>query len=244
MNTKTTLSYKYIILLLIYFKQANGINGYTRRPLDGYFCSTGVYTNVGQLTQLACTCIISPNCIFIMYNPHNKTCFHLQGSQPCHLATPNPEIMIMGFRPSLQEQCLFPSQHSNNRLLVTYSGHPRVLSRKYKDGILCLGTSNYYLNSIFHVAGPEVTTVCPDVPKEIMAVRPSCTVAWVTYHAGKILPRGAIVMGYWNGKPCYSTRHLIGPQQTFGWYVAGHCVATYRYYGRRTSTVFDILISV
>ena len=78
-----------------------------------------------QLTQLACTrsCIISSNCMFLMYNPHNNTCFHLQGSQPCHLATPSPEIMIMRFRPSLQEQCLVPSQHPNNRLLV----HPLAI---------------------------------------------------------------------------------------------------------------------
>ena len=246
MNRKTTLLYTYIVLLLISFKQAIGIIGYTLRPLDGYFCNTGLYTNVGQLTQPACTrsCIVSSNCMFLMYSPHTNTCLHLQGSHPCHLATPNPEIMIMRLRPSLQEQCLFPTQHSNNRLLVTSSGYPRVLSRKYNDDILCLGVSNNVMNSSFYVAGPEVTTVCPDVPKEIMAVHPSCTVAWVTYSAGEILPRGAIVMGYWNGKPCYSTRHLIVPQQTFGWYVEGHDVATYAFFGRKTSAVFDILISV
>ena len=182
--------------------------------------------------------------MFLMYNPHTNTCLHLQGSQPCHLATPNPEIMIMRFRPSLQEQCLFPSQHSNNRLLVTSTGYPRVLSRKYKDGILCLGASNNVWNSPFNAAGPEVTTVCPDSHKEIMAVHPSCTVAWVTYNAGEILPRGAIVMGYWNGKPCYSTLHLVGAEQTFGWYVEGNDVATYHYYGRQTNAVFGILISV
>ena len=76
-----------------------------------------------------------------------------------------------------------------------------------------------------------------------MAMYPSCTVAWVTYNAGEILPRGAIVMGYWNGKACYSTRHLVGSEQSFGWYVEGNDVATYAYFGRKTSAVFGILTS-
>ena len=105
--------------------------------------------------------------MLLMYHPHNKTCFHLQGSQPCHLATPNPEIMIIRFRPSLHEQCLVPSQHPNDRLVVTSNGLARVLSRKYKDGVLCLGVSDNHANSHFYFAGPDVTTVCPDVPKEI-----------------------------------------------------------------------------
>ena len=105
--------------------------------------------------------------MLLMYHPHNNTCFHLQGSQPCHLATPNPEIMIMRFRPSLHEQCLVPSQHPNDRLVVTSNGLARVLSRKYKDGVLCLGVSDNHANSHFYFAGPDVTTVCPDVPKEI-----------------------------------------------------------------------------
>ena len=246
MKTNAILSYKYIALLLISYKRANGIIGYTHRPLDGHFCNTGLYRNVGQLNQLACTrsCIISTTCMFLMYNPHNKTCFHLQGSQPCHLATPNPEIMIMRFRPSLHEKCLVPSQHHNDRLVVTSSGLQRVLSRKYKDGVLCLGVSDNHANSPFHFAGPDVTTVCPDVPKEIMAVHPACTVAWVIYNAGEILPRGAIVMGYSNGKPCYGTRHLISSEQSFGWYVEGNDVATYDYFDRKTSAVFGILTSV
>ena len=244
--TNAILSYKYIALLLISYKRANGIIGYTHRPLNGHFCNTGLYKNVGQLNQLACTrsCIISTTCMLLMYNPHNKTCFHLHGSHPCHLVTPHPEIMIMRFKPSLQEQCLVPSQHPNDRLVGTSSGYPRMLSRKYKDGVLCLGCSNNDVYRHFYYAGPEITTVCPVVPAEIMVVHSSCTVAWVTYNAGEILPRGAIVMGYWNGKPCYSTRHLIGPEQSFGWYVEGNDVATYDHFGRQTSAVFGILISV
>ena len=169
MNTDTLLSYKCVVLLLISYKRANGIIGYTRRPLDGYFCNIGPYINVGQFNQLACTrsCIISTTCMLLMYHPHNKTCFHLQGSQPCHLATPSPEIMIMRFRSSLYEQCLVPS---NDRLVVTSSGRPHVLSRKYKDGVLCPGVSNSHEDRSFYFVGPEVTTVCPDAHREIMAV--------------------------------------------------------------------------
>ena len=245
MNTISILSCNIIALLLIYNNRAKGIVGYTRRPLNGYFCRTGQYTAVGQLDQLACTrsCIVSASCLFLMYNPKNKTCLHLQGSQPCYLATPNPEIMIMRFRPSLQEQCVIPSSESNDRLIRTSTGTIRMLSRKYGDGIICLGLFVPY-GSQFHFAGPDVTTVCHDVPIEIMAIHPSCTVAWVTYTAGEVLPRGAIVMGYWHGKPSFSTRHVDGLEQSFGWYVEGNDMATYDFYGRQTSKIFEILISV
>ena len=244
MNTTSILACSMIALLLIYHKRVEGIVGYTRRPLDGYFCSTGQYASVGQIDQLACTrsCIIHTSCMFLMYNPKNKACLHLQGSQPCHLATPDPEIMIMRFRPSLQEQCVIPSSQSNDRLLRTSTGYPRFLTRKYKDGVLCLGLS--LTNGNFHFAGPVVTTVCPDVPIEVMAVHPSCSVAWVRYTTGEVLPRGAIVMGYWRGKPCFSTRHVDGPEQSFGWYVERNDVATYDYLYPRTATTFEILVSV
>ena len=244
MNTISILSCNIVALLLLYNNRAKGIVGYTRRPLDGYFCSTGQYTSLGQLDQLACTrsCIISASCMFLMYNPKSKTCLHLQGSQPCHLATPDPEIMIMRFRPSLPEQCVVPSSQSNDRLLRTSTGYPRILTRKYKDGVLCLGLS--LTNGNFYFAGPDVTTVCPDVPIEIMAVHSSCTVAWVTYTAGEVLPRGAIVMGYWHGKPSFSTRHVDGLQQSFGWYVEGNDIATYHFQIRQTTITFEILVSV
>ena len=244
MTRTSILACSMIALLLIYHNRVEGIVGYTRRPLDGYFCSTGQYASVGQIDQLACTrsCILHTSCMFLMYNPKNKVCLHLQGSQPCYLATPDPEIMIMRFRPSLQEQCVVPSTQSNDRLLRTSIGYYRILSRKYKYGVLCLGLS--LADGNFYFAGPDTTTVCPDVPIEIMAVHPSCTVAWVTYTAGEVLPRGAIVMGYWHGKPSFSTRHADGPEQSFGWYVEGNDVATYDYLYRRTATTFEILVSV
>ena len=119
-----------------------------------------------------------------------------------------------------------------------------MLARKYKDGAVCLGSSNDYGGSPFYFNGPENPTVCPDVPIEIMAVDPSCTVAWVTYTTGDVLPRGAIMMGYWNGKPSYSTRHIGGLEQSFVWFVEGSDVAFYKYFGSQTTTQFEILISV
>ena len=32
-------------------------------------------------------------------------------------------------------------------------------------------------------------------------------------------------MGYWNGKPSYSTRHIKGLEHSFGWFVEGSDVA-------------------
>ena len=234
------------IYLLIFYNGANAITGYTRRPLDGYYCNTGLYDDVGQLDQLTCTrsCIMSATCILLMYTPITNTCLHLRRVPPCPRAILHPGIMIMRFRPSLQEQCLIPSLLSDNRIVRTDSGGSRVVTRKYKDGVVCLGTSNYNGGGLFYFSGPENPTVCPEVPMEIMAVHPSCTVAWVPYTTGDFLPRGAIVMGYWNGKPSYSTRHFIGSEQSFGWYIEGNGVASYAYFGDRIDAQFEILISV
>ena len=236
----------FVLYCLICLNRAVGIRGYTRRPLNGYFCGQGFYSFMGQIDQEGCTrlCIISDNCASLMYNIPNKACMYQQGLEPCHLATPNPAMMLMRFRPSLQERCLIPSDLFDHRLVRTDSGGTRVLSRKYENGAICLGVSDYIANSTFHFTGPEDPTVCPDVAMEIMAIDTSCTVAWVTYSAGDVLPRGAIVMGFWNGKPSYSTRHLFGPEQTFGWYVEGSDVATYNSLGHHNDTTFDILISV
>ena len=246
MDMKSFELRQYVLCLLAFCNRAYGIVGYTRRPLDGYYCSTGLYQDVGQFDQLICTrsCIISTTCVLFIYNPHNRTCLHLHGSQPCHLATPHPEFMMMRFWSSVQDRCLISSTHSDVRRIRSDTGSPRVLSRKYKDGVVCLGSSNDRENSPFHFHGPVDSTICPDAPKEIMAVDPSCTVAWVTYTAGNVLPRGAIVMGYWNGKPSYSTRHYNGKEQSFGWYVDRNDVATYKYYGLKTSSLLEILIRV
>ena len=235
-----------ITLHLLVCNYSNAITGYTRRPLDGYYCRTGVYKDIGSFDQQACTrsCIKAENCVLLMYNPHNRMCLHLDGSRPCHQATPSPEIMIMRFRPSLKEQCLIPSKPPNDRLIQTEIGYPRVVTQKYQNGVVCLGVSNIDGDNRFNFEGHSTAVDCPDVPMERMAVDPFCTVAWVTYTAGDVLPRGAIVMGYWNGKPSYSTRHTYGSQQSFGWYLGGSDVATAQYYGRNTDSVFDILISV
>ena len=236
-----------IILHMLMCNQTDAITGYTRDPLDGYYCSTGVYRDVGTLDQQTCTrsCILSETCLLLMYNPHSDTCNHLEeGSQPCHQATPSPEIMMMRFRSSLEDHCLIPSQPPYSRRIQTEVGHPRVVTRKYQNGVVCLGVSNIDGDNRFNFEGPSTAVDCPDVPMERMAVHPSCTVAWVTYTTGDFLPRGAIVMGYWNGKPSYSTRHTYGSEQSFGWYVEGSDVATDAYYGRNTHSSFEILISV
>ena len=236
-----------ITLHLLLCDYSNAITGFTRRPLDGYYCSTGVYKDRGPLDQHACTrsCIISDTCVLLMHNPHSQTCLHLEESQICHQATPSLEMMVMRFRSSLEDKCVIPSGPPNLRFIQTETGHPRVVTRQYQNGTVCLGVSNNDgAEHFFYVQGPDTPAHCPDVPMQRMAVDPSCTVAWISYTAGDILPRGAIVMGYWNGKPSYSTRHTYGSEQSFGWYVEGRDVATVSYFGRKYHSIFEILIIV
>ena len=117
MATSPFISLISSIYLLIFYNGTNAITGYTRHPLDGYYCNTGLYDDVGQLDQLTCTrsCIMSATCILLMYTPITNTCLHLRGVSPCPRAIPHPDIMIMRFRPLSQEQCLIPSLLSDNR---------------------------------------------------------------------------------------------------------------------------------
>ena len=115
--------------------------------------------------------------------------------------------MVMRFRSSLDEQCVVQSHPSYDRLIDSETGKNRVISRKYQNGALCLGVfNNDGIDDSFHFQGPGDPIVCPDVPMEIMAVHPSYTVAWVMFTAGDILPRGAIVTGYWNGNLSYKKK--------------------------------------
>ena len=157
MATTSCISLISGIYLLIFYNETNAITGYTRSPLNGYYCNTGQYKDVGRLDQLTCTrsCIMSATCMLLMYTPITNTCLHLHSVPPCPRAIPHPDIMIMRFRPSLQEQCLFPSHLSDNRLVRTDSGISRLLARKYKDGVVCLGSSNDYGGSPFFSAAPR-----------------------------------------------------------------------------------------
>ena len=83
--------------------------------------------------------------------------------------------------------------------------------------------------------------------EDLLTAHPNCTVAWVPYKAGGVLPMNAIVTGMLtNGRRLYSSlsRHKPAGYLSVGSYAEGDTAAYYAHGGSNAVTEFDVLISV
>ena len=83
--------------------------------------------------------------------------------------------------------------------------------------------------------------------EDLLTAHPNCTVAWVPYKAGGVLPMNAIVTGMLtNGRRLYSSlsRHKPAGYLRVSSYAEGDTAAYYAHGGSNAVTEFDVLISV
>ena len=254
------------------FGKRECLRKYASGVFDGYHCAGEYFANHTNIKQHDCIrrCITNSQCWVLSFNVSQQFC--QLGNVACALADQHADTLLMVFH------SVSPDQETDAPVTwVHYGGNvANVPSRRvdssrhystsctvarYQDGQgnHHLGYADFaYQNEPEKIGdawippvwteGAETVSQWPNY--EIMSVSPFCTLAWVPYKAGDVLPRGAVEGGYMIGEgPTYSVSvyradaGLRGALK-FGEYAAGHSVAYYCFYGVRTATEFNILVRI
>ena len=185
---------------------------YAQPPLNGFHCLEESYNlrhNNSGLNQFGCVrqCILSHECTTLMYNPHEGVC--LLGAQPCAVAEPHGQLMTMVFREEENLECLVPQAvselDSGTRLVRVWS--QKSLVRLERGGNMYVGNSNTPDggNKLGYFAfGSEQFYHTTD--HVLLTVSPKCSMAWLPYTVGQLIPFRAVICGIWNGKPVFALR--------------------------------------
>ena len=213
-----------IILVLPSGVRASDISGafcrqiYMRPTRIGQRCvtKTEVYVNHSAVPQEGCMwyCLRDTSCTVINYNVADSYC--LLGRGPC--ASLEPESDFIAIPMTMQEPCMTwirqdamppPLQEISN--LVMY----HVLSGNKQNNIV---VARAILNSAkipgkfknpagqFSWNGQVQDFSAGNY--ELLTVSPRCNLSWVNYDSGSgnMLPNGAVIGGYQNGRQLYVAR--------------------------------------
>ena len=179
------------------------------------------------------------------YNPVTSTC--LLAAQPCVKAEKHDDFTLMIFRELEYVNCVVwvrdqygvvpdrmltgPDDAQVGRVSV---GDDLLVGQAYTPG------QNWW--TFIAQNGHEI-----GYPNEdLLTVHSNCTMAWVPYKVGDVLPHKAIVTGMLaTGRRLYSALswHAAGYWR-IGYYAEGDIAAYYAASSSHTATEFDILISV
>ena len=248
-----------LFLQTVYIRAIIGntcIRKFTRQPLNGYHCNIEYYTNVTNLRRHRCTslCIKDPQCWVLSYNHESSYC--LMGSEPCTSAEVHPHFSLMVFREKEDETCVSWIPPLNDsaipaRLVETRPhlnpNHHAALGRMTIGQNIYLGTvlTPWAVRSgYFPIDGNEVVE---PTNYELLLVSPNCSIAWVPYTTGDMVPAAALKLGYVTGKgPTYSIRVYAADVNAdkFGVYATGDSVAYYPHFGTPSATEVLILTRV
>ena len=221
---------------------------YTNQPLDGYFCDGYQHFTGNKANENICkqACFTSPKCGAMSFNPVDGTC--LLATQPCALARKHTEYRLMVFRKEEQVQCAVWVRDQAGivptRMVANENG--RLVARVAVDGNVLVGVADKPgQNWKTYIAHEGREIFYPN--QEFLTVHPNCTMAWIPYTAGDVLPRNAIATGRLaNGRRLYSIKSWHAPGRVWvnGVYPEGDTEAYYPYYGSNAVSKFDILVLV
>ena len=223
---------------------------YTNRPMQGYYCNGPYQINVTVTSQHQCThkCISDSKCRMLSYNTVRNYC--LLGTEPCVVADKHPDFLLMIFRLSETEQCVSWETDNIPKRMVESLQHspPGVVCRHRIAQDVHPGIGFPQTQENCHFTPPsrrEKLAPWPDY--ELLSISSNCTLAWMPYTPGNILPTSAVQTGYITAVGhTYTARIYRSDLDSvkFGVYVPGESAAHYPYFGDKSSTLFDILVQV
>ena len=223
---------------------------YTKYPTQGYYCNSLCQVNVTNTLQHHCIhkCSADSQCRVLSYNTVHHYC--LLGTEPCVVADEHPDFMLMVFRLSETEQCVsWETENIPKRMVGSLQHSPTgVVCRHRIAQEIHPGIGFPQTEENCHFTPPsrrEELAPWPDY--ELLSVSANCTLSWMPYAPGDILPTSAVKTGYITGVGhTYTARiHRVDIDSfKFGVYVPGENVAHYSYFGDKSATIFDILVQV
>ena len=246
-SVKTYLYFIFVLYEKLIESSARGNQRYTNRPLDGYYCNSHQYFVDDNIREDICKwrCLQSRGCGAMSYNPMSGTC--MLATQPCAMAETHSEYRLMVFSRQEHKECAVWVRDQAHivpaRIVTTGSGG--YVARIAIGGNTLVGNGNLPgQNWNTYIAHEGQQIYYPN--QDFLTVHPNCTMAWIPYTAGDILPRKALVTGMLKGRRLYSSRSWHQPGNTWvaGVYAEDDTAAYYPYSGSNAATSFDILVSL
>ena len=210
---------------------------FTKDPLIGHFC-TG--TSNTQITlwntdhpRCMLSCIVIKTCRYINHNYATNQC--ILGLDQCETLLPmvGGTVNVLG---PLRDTCLsWGSKNEPGRDPVNL---PIRVARELRDGVLVVGKvdpdGTFYAND----QGVRVISGVPGI--EYLTKDPTCTVLWMPYMAGGILPVGVVTGGrLLDGSITYVSKI---DSYVIGYYDEGTQQAYYEWAGTGTTTTMEVLV--
>ena len=174
---------------------------YTNQPRYGYRCVTSSNTEVTlwQTNRPQCVwkCLKLKTCHYINHNYDTGQCD--LGLNKCESLVPVTGISVSVFGPPRDKCVLWATGQESGRVSVELQFRGKVihLARMTTNNILLIGkfipaTGTFWANNEGERVGPVRES---DQDIELLLMDPACTLSWMPYMAGGLLPVGAISGG-------------------------------------------------
>ena len=234
------------------------IRKYTNEPLIGFHCDINYHAYYTNIEHHHCTerCMTDPRCWVLSYNSVNESCS--LGAEPCAVADVHPDTLLVIYRDSLNEHCVtwIPPfndpgyMHFTKRLVQTFPhhGYQYALGRMIRGSDIHLGSvasPGEDVGAFFAI--DRVDEVHEPTNYELLSVGPRCTLVWLPYKAGDVMPPGALKLGYVSGEGhSYGIRVYLADINSYGYgiYMTGDSVGYYTYHGVQTLIEMEILAQI
>ena len=227
----------------------------TTPRLPGYFCTAVDATVLPSVLEHECTltCAQTSTCAATNYNTSDNTCSLLPTT--CPRARNDPDMVYAIFNAD-RDNCM-EWQHYSPRMAVDERwptikhGGNIQLSEQHRIARLVLNGNIYpgYLvpfpNKRCFTAN-EIQEHHTQDACEVLRVREGCTLAFVSYTVGNIIPHDAVAS---EGTAGGTMRYIAviedpdyGEQPIVGYYIVGTPNAVYQYYGVRFTSQMQLII--
>ena len=227
-----------------------------RRRTSGLYCHdvNGSVSLIVPAHECTLLCIQRSKCIATNYNSSDGTCQLLPAT--CLQASEDPSMTHTIFSRVNSEQCLEWMDHyewmpADERRVMTKvggDGEQRVMARMIYGGEYY--PSHYYprYDKCFCTNGSLAIKSSRRVLCQILRMREGCTMAFMSYTAGDVLPVGALaVPNLLQHKSRYiaaiemPSNNVLG-RVVAGWYTIGADHAMYAHNGIKTSTEMKLMV--
>ena len=223
---------------------------YTKQPSYGNRCVPSSYAEV-TLWQTDCPqcvlkCLKLKTCRYINHNYGTGQCD--LGLDKCETLVPAVGIAINAFGPPRDTCVRWGSMQGHGRVPVElqYGGIVIYVARITMGDALVVGKFHVNLGGQFWAnnegvkTGPVYET---DQDIEILTMDPTCTLHWMPYTAGGILPYGAISGGHLpDGSVTYVSKIIHNDLLVFGYYNTKTKLVYYEMGGAKTKKSVEILV--
>ena len=213
---------------------------FTKEPLDGHFCTV---TSNNEITlwqtdrpHCVLSCTLKNTCHYINHNPDTSQC--ILGFDQCETLVPMVGGTVSVFGPPRDTCLLWGSANEPGREQVNL---PIRAGRAFIGDALVVGkvepNGHFWGNN----EGVQVGKFDNDI--EILTMDPACSVPWIPYVAGELLPAGVVNGGRLSdGSITYICRINHYGILVIGNYNAGTKLAYYANAGPLTTTTMEILV--